>query len=380
MGFSTDAIHAGQQPDPATGAVTVPIYQTSTFVQDGLGRNRGFEYARTANPTRLALERNVAVLEGGIAGYAFASGMAAISTVMLLLKTGDHVIVTDNVYGGTYRVFTQVFANVGLEYSFVDTTNHQLVRDAVRPNTRMVFVETPTNPLLSVTDLRLTASFCRQMNYLLVVDNTFLSPYLQKPIALGADISLHSSTKYLNGHSDGVGGVVITGNRDLAAKIAFLQNSTGAILAPFESWLVLRGIKTLALRMQKHCENAMTIAEYLLQHTKKVRKVFYPGLPDHPQHELARKQGIGFGGMISFDVGTLEKARTLVESVRIFALAESLGGVESLIGHPVTMTHASVPKQKRMKMGLTEGVVRLSVGIEDPEDLVGDLSQALDRI
>lgn len=380
MGFSTDAIHAGQRPDPATGAVTIPIYQTSTFVQEGLGKHKGFEYARTSNPTRLALESNIAVLERGAAGFAFASGMSAISTTMLLLKAGDHIIVTDNVYGGTYRVFTQVFANLGLEYSFVDTSNLQNIKNAVRPSTRMVFLETPTNPMLTLTDLRLTANFCREMNYLLVVDNTFMSPYFQKPLTLGADISIHSSTKYLNGHSDGVGGVAVVSSTEIAAKIGFLQNSAGAILAPFESWLVLRGIKTLAIRMDKHEQNAKQIAEYLTLNKKKVHRVFYPGLPEHPQHELARKQGTGFGGMISFDVGSLEKAKTLVEAVRIWALAESLGGVESLIGHPVTMTHASVPKEKRLAMGLTDGIVRLSVGIEDVEDLIGDLGHALDQI
>jgi cystathionine beta-lyase/cystathionine gamma-synthase len=379
MGFSTDAIHAGQQPDPATGAVTVPIYQTSTFVQEGLGKHKGFEYARTSNPTRLALERNIAVLEQGHAGFAFASGMASITTALLLLKSGDHVIVTDNVYGGTYRVFTQVFANLGMEFTFVDTSVLDNLRSAIRPNTRMVFLETPTNPMLTLTDLRLTANFCKEMNYLMVVDNTFMSPYFQRPLTMGADIVLHSSTKYLNGHSDGVGGVMVVATPDLAGKIAFLQNAAGAILSPLESWLVLRGIKTLALRMQRHNENAIRIAEYL-EHHKKVKKVFYPGLPEHPQHDLAKKQCSGFGGMISFDVGTLEKAQQLVESVQIFALAESLGGVESLIGHPVTMTHASVPKEKRIQLGLTDGIVRLSVGIEDVEDLVGDLGHALDQI
>lgn len=380
MGFSTDAIHAGQHPDPSTGAVTVPIYQTSTFVQEALGKHKGFEYARTANPTRLALEKNIAVLEHGVAGFAFASGMATISTIMLLLKAGDHVIVTDNVYGGTYRVFTQVFANLGLEFSFVDTSDLQNIRDVIQPNTRMIFLETPTNPMLSLTDLRHTAAFCREMNYLLVVDNTFMSPYFQKPLTLGADITLHSSTKYLNGHSDGVGGVAVVASPELAAKMGFLQNAAGAILAPFESWLVLRGIKTLAVRMQKHNENASKIAEYLILNKKKVHKVFYPGLPDHPQHELARTQCSGFGGMISFDVGTLENAKTLVEAVSIFSLAESLGGVESLIGHPVSMTHGSVPKDKRLAMGLTDGIVRLSVGIEDVEDLIGDLGHALEQI
>jgi cystathionine beta-lyase/cystathionine gamma-synthase len=379
MGFSTDAIHAGQQPDPATGAVTVPIYQTSTFVQDALGHHKGFEYARTSNPTRLALERNIAVLEEGKAGFAFASGMAAITTTLMLLKSGDHVVVTDNVYGGTYRLFTQVLTKLGLEFDFVDTSSLENIRGVVRSNTKMIFIETPTNPLLTLTDLRLTAAFCKESNFLMAVDNTFMSPYFQRPLSLGADIVVHSSTKYLNGHSDGVGGVMAVASDELAQKIAFLQNSAGAILAPFEAWLVLRGIKTLALRMQRHNENAIHIAEYL-QHVKKVQHVYYPGLSTHPQHELARKQCSGFGGMISFEVGSLEKAKKVVESVKIFSLAESLGGVESLIGHPVTMTHASVPKEKRLKMGLTDGIVRLSVGVEDVEDLTGDLGYALDQI
>ncbi|MCI0442465.1 PLP-dependent aspartate aminotransferase family protein [bacterium] len=379
MGFSTDAIHAGQQPDPATGAVTVPIYQTSTFVQDALGHHKGFEYARTSNPTRLALERNIAVLEEGKAGFAFASGMAAITTTLMLLKVGDHVVVTDNVYGGTYRLFTQVLTKLGLEFDFVDTSSLENIRGVVRSNTKMIFIETPTNPLLTLTDLRLTAAFCKESNFLMAVDNTFMSPYFQRPLSLGADIVVHSSTKYLNGHSDGVGGVMALASDELAQKIAFLQNSAGAILAPFEAWLVLRGIKTLALRMQRHNENAIHIAEYL-QHVKKVQHVYYPGLTTHPQYELARKQCSGFGGMISFEVGSLEKARKVVESVKIFSLAESLGGVESLIGHPVTMTHASVPKEKRLKMGLTDGIVRLSVGVEDVEDLIGDLGHALDQI
>jgi cystathionine beta-lyase/cystathionine gamma-synthase len=379
MGFSTDAIHAGQQPDPATGAVTVPIYQTSTFVQEALGQHKGFEYARTSNPTRLALERNIAVLEQGQAGFAFASGMAAITATMMLLKAGDHVIVTDNVYGGTYRLFTQVLTNLGMEFDFVDTSNLENIRAVVRPNTKMIFIETPTNPLLTLTDLRLTAAFCKESNFLMAVDNTFMSPYFQRPLALGADIVVHSSTKYLNGHSDGVGGVMAVASAELAQKIAFIQNSAGAILAPFEAWLVLRGIKTLALRMQRHNENAVHIAEYL-QHVKKVQHVYYPGLSTHPQYELAKKQCSGFGGMISFDVGSLEKAKKVVESAKIFSLAESLGGVESLIGHPVSMTHASVPKEKRLKMGLTDGIVRLSVGVEDVEDLIGDLGYALDQI
>ena len=379
MGFATDAIHAGQEPESSTGAITVPIFQTSTYVQEELGKHKGYEYARTQNPTRSALERNIAVLEKGHAGFAFASGMASITALMMLLKSGDHVIATDNVYGGTYRLFMKIFSELGLEFTFVDTSGLENIRQSLRPNTKMVYLETPTNPLLTLTDLRLTANFCKDTNLLVAVDNTFMSPYFQKPISLGADIVLHSSTKYLNGHSDGVGGVAVVANQDLAQRLGFIQNSAGAILAPFESWLVLRGIKTLALRMEKHNENALKIAEYLVR-TKKVRKVFYPGLPDHPQHELAKQQCTGFGGMISFDVGSFDKAKTLVESVRIFALAESLGGVESLIGHPASMTHASVPKETRAKMGLTDSIVRLSVGVEDVEDLIGDLSYALDRI
>jgi cystathionine beta-lyase/cystathionine gamma-synthase len=379
MGFSTDAIHAGQEPDPTTGAVTVPIYQTSTYVQEGIGRHKGFEYARTQNPTRMALERNVAVLEKGSAGFAFASGMASITTVMLMMKAGDHVVVTDNVYGGTYRVFSQVFSKLGLEYTFIDTSNLENTRKSIKANTKMVYVETPTNPMLALSDLCATADLCKERELLMVVDNTFMSPYFQNPLALGADIVLHSSTKYLNGHSDGVGGVAIVNRKDLAERLGFLQNAAGAILSPFDSWLVLRGIKTLPLRMQRHNENAMKIAEYL-NREQKVTKVFYPGLPAHPQHELAKKQCSGFGGMISFDIGSLERAKKVVEGVRIFSFAESLGGVESLIGHPVSMTHASVPVEKRREMGLTEGIIRLSVGVEDVEDLIDDLKGALARL
>lgn len=379
MGFSTDAIHAGQEPDPSTGAVTVPIYHTSTYVQESIGKNKGFEYARTSNPTRLALERNLAVLEKGQMAFAFASGMSAITTTLFLLKQGDHVIVTDNVYGGTYRLFTQVLGDLGLEFTFVDTSDLDETRNAMKPNTRMLYLETPTNPMLTLTDLRYSAEFCREMNLLMVVDSTFMSPYFQNPLKFGADIVIHSTTKYLNGHSDGVGGAVVVNKEDLGTRIGFLQNTIGAILSPMDSWLVLRGIKTLALRMEKHNQSALQIAEYLSR-SRKVRKVYYPGLPEHPQHALAKKQCSGFGGMISFDVGTVENARAIVENVRIFAFAESLGGVESLIGHPASMTHGSVPKEKRLKLGLTDGLVRLSVGVEDVEDLIGDLSHALDRI
>lgn len=379
MGFSTDAIHAGQEPDPTTGAVTTPIYQTSTFVQEALGKHKGFEYARTSNPTRLALEKNIAVLEQGVSGFAFASGMAAITSVMLLLKSGDHVVVTDMVYGGTYRLFTKILSSLGLEFTFADTSNIDNVRSSVKPNTRMIFIETPTNPLLTLTDLRLTAQLCKEKDLLMAVDNTFMSPYFQKPIPLGVDIVVHSTTKFLNGHSDGVGGVVAVSSKEVSERLGYLQNGAGAILAPFESWLVMRGIKTLALRMQRHNDNAIKIAQHLRE-SRKVRKVFYPGLPDHPQYQLAKEQCTGFGGMISFDVENLENAKKVVESTRVFALAESLGGVESLIGHPVTMTHASVPEEMRKRMGLTEGIVRLSVGLEDIEDLIADLDGALSQI
>lgn len=379
MGFSTDAIHAGQEPDPTTGAVTTPIYQTSTFVQEALGKHKGFEYARTSNPTRLALEKNIAVLEQGVSGFAFASGMAAITSVMLLLKSGDHVVVTDMVYGGTYRLFTNILSSLGLEFTFVDTSNIDNVRSNVKPNTRMIFIETPTNPLLTLTDLRRTAQLCKEKDLLMAVDNTFMSPYFQKPIPLGVDIVIHSTTKFLNGHSDGVGGVVVVSSKEVSDRLGYLQNGAGAILAPFESWLVMRGIKTLALRMQRHNDNAIKIAQHLRE-SRKVRKVFYPGLPDHPQYQLAKQQCTGFGGMISFDVESLQKAKKVVESTRVFALAESLGGVESLIGHPVTMTHASVPEEKRKRMGLTDGIVRLSVGLEDIEDLIADLDGALSQI
>lgn len=379
MGFSTDAIHAGQEPDPSTGAVTTPIYQTSTFVQEALGKHKGFEYARTSNPTRLALEKNIAVLEQGVAGFAFASGMAAITSVMLLLKSGDHVVVTDMVYGGTYRLFTNILSSLGLEFTFVDTSNLDNVRNHLKPNTRMIFVETPTNPLLTLTDLRKTAQICKEKHLLMVVDNTFMSPYFQRPIPLGVDIVIHSTTKFLNGHSDGVGGVVVVSSKEVADRLGYLQNGAGAILAPFEAWLVMRGIKTLALRMERHNQNAMKIAQHLRESTK-VQKVFYPGLSDHPQHQLAKQQCTGFGGMISFDVGTLQNAKKVVEATRVFALAESLGGVESLIGHPITMTHASVPEEKRKRMGLTDGIIRLSVGLEDLEDLIADLDGALTQI
>lgn len=379
MGFATTAIHAGQTPDPTTGAVIVPLYQTSTYAQEGLGRHKGFEYARTQNPTRSAVEKNLAALEGAEFGYAFASGMAAIDTTLRLVKTGEHVIVSDNTYGGTFRLFNSVLSNYGIEFSYVDTTNPHNVETALKANTQMVFLETPTNPLMSVTDLQAVSKIAHQGGAIVVCDNTFLSPALQRPLEHGVDIVLHSTTKYLNGHSDSIGGVVVTNNAAVAQELAFLQNSVGAILSPFDSWLILRGTKTLALRMKQHDENGRAVAAFLAEHPK-VNKVYYPGLQSHPQHELAKRQQDGFGGMIAFDMGSLEKAKIILESVKLCILAESLGGVETLISHPATMTHASVPLAKRNSLGITDGLVRISVGIEDAEDIIADLDQALNNV
>ncbi len=379
MGFATKAIHAGQEPDPSTGAVAVPIYQTSTYVQDALGRHKGFEYARTQNPTRLALEKNLAALEGGLAAHGFASGMAAIDTVMKLLKAGDHVIVSSNTYGGTYRLFEQVLANFGLEFSYVDTTEAANVEAALRPNTQMVFIETPTNPIMAVADLEGIGRLTRGRDLRLVVDNTFMSPYFLRPIEWGADIVVHSTTKYLNGHSDSVGGVAITTRQEDADRLGFLQNAVGAILSPFDSFLIMRGTKTLAVRMRQHDENGRRVAAFLDEHPK-VRKVYYPGLPQHPQHERSKRLMTGFGGMIAFETGSLAAARAVLDNVRLCALAESLGCVETLISHPATMTHASVPAQQRARLGITDGLVRISVGIEDVEDIIADLDAALCKI
>ncbi len=376
MGFRTDAIHAGQEPDPATGAVTVPIYQTSTYVQEGLGKHKGFEYARTQNPTRMALERNVAALEKGIAGYAFASGMAATNAVtQLLLKQGDHAICTENVYGGTFRLFDKIVRHYGIEFSYANTSDLREVERAMRPNTRMLFVETPTNPLMALTDIRAVSDIAHRTGVRVVVDNTFMSPYLQRPLELGADIALHSTTKYLNGHSDSVGGVVVVNIQEDAERLQFIQNAAGAILSPMDSFLVLRGIKTLPIRMENHSTNGAAIAKYLAQKPQ-VKKVYYPGLPTHPGYELAKKQMHGFGAMIAFDLGSLESAKTFLGRVRLCALAESLGGVETLISHPATMTHASVPVEQRNRLGITDGLVRISVGIEDIDDLIADLDNA----
>ncbi|HEY8550764.1 MAG TPA: cystathionine gamma-synthase [Vicinamibacterales bacterium] len=377
--FSTRCIHAGQEPDPATGAIITPIYQTSTYVQEGLGRHKGYEYARTSNPTRSALEANIAALEGGAAGFAFASGMAAIGAVATLLKSGDHVVVTDNTYGGTFRLFERVLTRYGLTFDYVDTGDVDAVDAAIRPETKLLFVETPTNPMMRLSDLGALGELARARRVSMVVDNTFASPYVQQPIALGADLVLHSTTKYLNGHSDSVGGIVVATKPEHIEWLRFVQNAEGAILGPFDSWLVLRGTKTLAVRMAQHNVNGQALAEFLASHPK-VRRVYYPGLPDHPQHELARRQMRGFGGMLTFDVGTLEAARTVLERVRLMSLAESLGGVETLISHPVTMTHASVPVERRQALGLTDGLVRISVGIEDIEDLKADIAQALEGL
>jgi len=376
MGFRTDAIHAGQEPDPTTGAVTVPIYQTSTYVQESIGRHKGCEYARTQNPTRMALEKNVAVLERGVAAYAFASGMAATTAItQLLLKQGDHAICSDNVYGGTFRLFDKIVRHYGIEFTYVNTSNLSDVMPAIRPNTRMVFIETPTNPIMSITDIRGVSAIAHQSGCRVVVDNTFMTPYFQLPLELGADIVIHSTTKYLNGHSDSVGGVVVLKRQDDAERLQFIQNAAGAILSPFDSWLVMRGIKTLPIRMEAHNSNGMAVANFLAN-KKEVEKIYYPGLPNHPGHELAKKQMSGFGGMIAIDLGSLDRARRFLERVRLCSLGESLGGVETLISHPATMTHASVPAEERQRLGITDGLVRLSVGIEDVEDLIADLERA----
>jgi cystathionine beta-lyase/cystathionine gamma-synthase len=379
MGFSTIAIHAGNEPDPATGAVSVPIYQTSTYAQEGLGKHKGFEYARTQNPTRLALEQNIAALEGARFGYAFASGMAAIDTTLRLVKSGDHVIVSDNTYGGTYRLFSRVLERYGIEFTYVDTSDASNVEAAIRDNTRMVFVETPTNPVMMVTDLQAVADIAHARGARVVCDNTFLSPYLQRPLEFGVDIVLHSTTKYLNGHSDSVGGVVVLNDEQDAEWIKFIQNGVGAILSPFDSWLIMRGIKTLALRMEQHDKNGRAVAAFLEEHPK-VQKLYYPGSVSHAQHDLAKRQQRGFGGMVSFDVGSLDNARTVLEGVKLCTLAESLGAVETLISHPATMTHASVLPETRERLGITDGLVRISVGLEDVDDIIADIDQALGKI
>ncbi|MFA6958531.1 MAG: PLP-dependent aspartate aminotransferase family protein [Thermoanaerobaculia bacterium] len=376
MGIATDCIHAGQEPEEVTGAVTVPIFQTSTYVQPELGRHKGFEYARTQNPTRFALERNLAALEKGKHGHCFASGMAAIDCTMRLLSGGDHVIAGENMYGGSFRLFDKVLRRFGLEFTYVDTSNVDAVRAAVKPNTKMLYLETPTNPMMTISDIAACVDAVKGRGILTVVDNTFMSPYFQRPIEMGADVVVHSTTKYLNGHSDSVGGVVVTTTDELGQKIGFLQNAAGAILSPFDSFLVTRGVKTLAVRMRQHDENGREIAAWLAKQPKIV-KVYYPGLPEHPQHELAKRQMSGFGGMIAFELGSYEKAKAFLDKVRLCSLGESLGGVETLISHPVSMTHGSVPQETREKLGITPGLVRISVGIEDVDDLKADLSNAI---
>ena len=375
--FATICIHAGQEPDPATGAIITPIFQTSTYVQEELGKHKGYEYARTQNPTRATLERNVAAIEGGKGAYAFASGMAAIGAVATMLKAGDHVVVTDNTYGGTFRLFDKVLTKFGLSFSYVDTSKPELIEAAMRPETKLLFVETPTNPVMRLTDIARAAEIAHARNARLLVDNTFASPCLQRAIELGADLVMHSTTKYLNGHSDSVGGIVIGARQDDLDWLKFIQNAEGAILSPMDSWLVLRGTKTLALRMAQHNTNGMALADYLAGHPA-VKQVLYPGLPSHPQHELAKRQMRGFGGMLSFDVGTLEKARRVCNRVQLLSLAESLGGVETLLSHPATMTHASVPPDRRAAIGITDSLLRISTGVEDPADLIDDLRQALE--
>jgi cystathionine beta-lyase/cystathionine gamma-synthase len=379
MGFATDAIHVGQESDPSTGSIVAPIYQTSTYVQTKLGENKGYDYARTTHPNRRALERTVAKLEGGIGAYVFTSGMAGIDSVFRLLRPGEHAILSQAVYGGVIRLSTQFLVQFGLEFSFVDTSCTENIVKALKPNTRMLYVETPTNPTMIITDLAAAAKLARERNVTMVVDNTFLSPYLQRPLALGAHIVLHSMTKYLNGHSDCTGGAVILSRQEDADKIYFLQRSAGAGLAPMDCFLVSRGIKTLAVRMKQHDANGMLIAKFLEAHPK-VKRTLYPGLKSHPQHEIAKKQQSGFGAMLSFDVGSIDAARSLLNHVKLCSLAESLGGVETLISHPATMTHASVPAEMRQRVGITDGLVRLSVGIEDAEDLIADLDFALSKI
>ena len=376
-GFATRAIHDGQGADPRTGAVSVPIYATSTYLQDGIGEPReGYEYARVTNPTRTALEENLASLEGGTSAHVFGSGMAAITALLTMFRTGDHVVCSNNMYGGTVRLFDQILTRYGIEFTYVDTSDAKNVERAITPKTKLVHIETPTNPLMSLTDIRAVADVCHARGVELSVDNTFMSPYFQQPISLGADIVMHSTTKFLNGHSDGLGGVLVATKPEQAENFAYVQKCTGGILSPFESWLVLRGVKTLAVRMQQHEKNGRAVAEFLAQH-KKVKNVFYPGLASHPQHELAKKQMTGFGAVITWETGSLTAAGELLKRVKLCTLGESLGGVETLISHPATMTHAAIGEEGRTKIGLTDGMVRISVGIEDVDDLIADLEQAL---
>ncbi|MCU1299233.1 MAG: cystathionine gamma-lyase [Acidobacteriaceae bacterium] len=379
FGFATRAIHSGQEPDPETGAVSPPIYPTSTYVQQALGKNKGYEYARVSNPTRTRLEENLATLEGGIASRVFASGMAAINAITTMYKSGDHVVCGNNLYGGTPRLFNQILTGYGLEFTYVDTSDVKNVERALRKNTRMVYVETPTNPLMALSDIQAISRVCRRAKAEFVVDNTFMSPYFQQPLSLGADMVVHSTTKFLNGHSDGLGGVVVCSKPEQVERLSFVQKAAGAILSPFESWLILRGVKTLAVRMEQHDKNGRIVADFLSTH-KKVKRVYYPGLPDHPQYELAQRQMTGFGSMISFETGSLANANKMLKKVRVCSLAESLGGVETLISHPATMTHAGIGVKGRRDIGITDGMVRISVGIENVEDIIADLDQALAAI
>ncbi len=375
-GFSTRAIHVGNEPDPSTGAVAPPIFATSTYAQEELGKTKGYDYSRAGNPTRTRLEQNLASLEGGVAAPVFASGMAAVSAMCSLLKAGDHIVASNNLYGGVPRLFNQVLANFGLQFTYVDTTDPRNVERAIRKNTKYVYIETPTNPLMGLTDIAAISEIAHKRGCEVVVDNTFMSPYFQQPIRLGADMVLHSTTKFLNGHSDGLGGVLVCTTREQAEKLAFVQKAVGAIMSPFECWLVLRGTKTLAVRMKQHDESGRVMADYLAGH-KRVRRVFYPGLKSHPQYELACRQMSGFGSMITFETGSLANAKRLLKRVRLSTMGESLGGVETLISHPATMTHAAIGAVGRKAIGLTDGMVRISVGIENVEDIIADLEQAL---
>jgi len=378
-GFATRAIHVGQEADAETGSLSVPIHPTSTYLQQELGKNKGYEYARVSNPTRTRLEENLASLEGGVGSRVFASGMAAINAICTMFRSGDHIIAGHNLYGGVPRLFNQILSGYGMEFTYVDTSDVKNVERAIRRNTRMVYVETPTNPLMALSDIRAISGVCRKKKVELVVDNTFMSPYFQQPIALGADMVVHSTTKFLNGHSDGLGGVVVCTRPDQVEELSFVQKAAGAILSPFECWLVLRGVKTLAVRMELHDRSGRIVADFLSRH-RKVKQVFYPGLPEHPQYDLAREQMTGFGSMITFETGSLSNAKKMLKSVRVCALAESLGGVETLISHPATMTHAAVGEKGRKEIGLTDGMVRISVGIEDVDDIMADLDQALAAI
>jgi cystathionine beta-lyase/cystathionine gamma-synthase len=378
-GFATRAIHDGQDPDPLTGAVNIPIYLSSTYAQEEIGKHKGYEYSRVSNPTRDALETNLASLEGGASAHVFSSGMAAIMAMVTMLRSGDHVICGENVYGGTPRLFNQIVTRYGIEFSYVDTSDPENARRAIRPSTKLVHIETPTNPIMTLTDIRAVADVCHERGVELAVDNTFMSPYFQRPIEFGADIVMHSTTKFLNGHSDGLGGVLIGTRPEHKENFAFVQKCTGGILSPFECWLVLRGVKTLAVRMRQHDASGRRIAEYLSGHTR-VKKVYYPGLPSHPQYELAKRQMSGFGALISFETGSLENANAMLRHVKVCTLGESLGGVETLISHPATMTHAAIGAEARAKLGITDGLVRISVGIEDLDDLLADLDQALAKI